>query len=1034
MRLARNMLGTLGLLVLVWAASELLAQTAGDTAIHNDLQAYAAAMTAAFQNVTNFSFGVYSDIHMIENPDSGLTRAQWASLITQWRDKGHLFGLIVGDLGYGNATDPSNVLSGPATVSGGPPVFFTMGNHELDGIGKRAWMDALYPGAVRPASWSPSSAVAPGNLDHAYYSFNIGPYTHFIVLDGDHYTFDGVTARIRQRFGQAQLAWLAADISANSDKNILLFVHEPIDQQPGGFVPDYTLNDKGSVIDLLNAHPKQSYVFSGHFHGLRGVTRWKGITSVHVMTSFAPFYGASLQYGVNVSVNGTQITVTEAGSTTEYDQFPMNQVQTVGTQQMLPVAEDGMNCGNTRSAQMTVVGAENGVAPTSGTLMLKGPAMTWYAPRFISEQLIKIRNGMKFSFDIYLVGVVNGMDAVTVQPNWYTKDGSLPPPINDQNGIKLSQRTKDGMFYLYNEDVPRLNGLATGRWYHREFDLSPLAGHYVDGVYLTSGATAVNVGGVYVDNIKFTWPPTTVNAAPTVSLTSPVEGASFTAPTTVPLAVSAADSDGTVTQVRYFSGSTLIGSSSVAPFAANWSSVPAGSYTLTAVATDNSGATTTSAAVHITVNTPTLPPPTGSSAQFQSMDTATRGNWKGMYGQEGYVIANDATSLPAYASVAVRNASSWTWAASTTDTRALQKATTGGYEAATWFGSSFAVDVTTTDGRPHKLSLYVLDWDFDGRNENIQILTPSGSVLDTRNASNFSGGQYFSWVVTGAVTIRVTLASGVNAVQSAVFLDPTVTTNAAPTVSLTSPIEGAAFAAPANIPLAATAADADGTISQVKFFAGTTLLGSVGAAPYTLGWNDVAAGTYSLSAVAVDNAGATSTSPAVRVTVTAPGGTSASFIGIDSATKGNWKGTYGTAGYAIANDATSLPAFVSVSQPGTAAWTWVSSTTDVRALQKSSGADRLAATWYGGTTNAALNFTDGVPHRVEIYVVDWDSTARTETIDVVNTATGALLDRRTASAFNNGQYFVWSLAGSVTIRITLTGGANAVYSGLFFER
>jgi hypothetical protein len=91
------------------------------------------------------------------------------------------------------------------------------------------------------------------------------------------------------------------------------------------------------------------------------------------------------------------------------------------------------------------------------------------------------------------------------------------------------------------------------------------------------------------------------NAPPSVSLTSPAAGASFTALATVPLTATASDSDGSVAKVEFFQGSTLIGTATSAPYTATWANVPAGSYTLTARATDNLGATTTSVGVAITV-------------------------------------------------------------------------------------------------------------------------------------------------------------------------------------------------------------------------------------------------------------------------------------------------------------------------------------------------------------------------------------------------------------------------------------------------
>src|SRR6185312_4355078 len=64
------------------------------------------------------------------------------------------------------------------------------------------------------------------------------------------------------------------------------------------------------------------------------------------------------------------------------------------------------------------------------------------------------------------------------------------------------------------------------------------------------------------------------------------------------------DSDGTVSKVEFFQGTTKLGEDLTSPFAFTWSNVPAASYSLTAKATDNAGAITTSAAVSIVVNTP----------------------------------------------------------------------------------------------------------------------------------------------------------------------------------------------------------------------------------------------------------------------------------------------------------------------------------------------------------------------------------------------------------------------------------------------
>jgi hypothetical protein len=94
--------------------------------------------------------------------------------------------------------------------------------------------------------------------------------------------------------------------------------------------------------------------------------------------------------------------------------------------------------------------------------------------------------------------------------------------------------------------------------------------------------------------------------------------------------------------------------------------------------------------------------------------------------------------------------------------------------------------------------------------------------------------------------------------------------NQPPAVSITTPANGTTFTAPANLAIQATASDSDGTVAQVQFYQGATLLGADTTSPYSFAWNGVSAGSYSLTAVATDNGGATTTSGAVNITVSDP--------------------------------------------------------------------------------------------------------------------------------------------------------------------
>ena len=89
-----------------------------------------------------------------------------------------------------------------------------------------------------------------------------------------------------------------------------------------------------------------------------------------------------------------------------------------------------------------------------------------------------------------------------------------------------------------------------------------------------------------------------------------------------------------------------------------------------------------------------------------------------------------------------------------------------------------------------------------------------------------------------------------------------------PLVSLTSPANGAAYAAPATVDLAATASDSDGGVTKVDFYANGALVGTDTTSPYTFSWASVPVGAYSLTARATGNFGVTTTSTPVAIAVT----------------------------------------------------------------------------------------------------------------------------------------------------------------------
>jgi len=246
------------------------------------------------------------------------------------------------------------------------------------------------------------------------------------------------------------------------------------------------------------------------------------------------------------------------------------------------------------------------------------------------------------------------------------------------------------------DSIAKYGSIAAGGSLPVEIGRSPDGSNHLRGAIddvriYRSALDATEIAALVGDGVS-------ANQPPSVSLTSPADGASYPAASTIPVSANASDADGTILRVDFYAGSTLIGTDTTDPYSVPWPGVGAGTYTLKAVAFDNGG------------------------------------------------------------------------------------------------GSGASVSRTIT-------------------------------------------------------------------------VSSSVSTNQPPNISLTSPASGATFTAPGSITLSANASDSDGTIVRVDFYSGSTLLGTDTSSPYSLAWNNVLAGSYALTAVAHDNAGATTVSSTNDITV-----------------------------------------------------------------------------------------------------------------------------------------------------------------------
>src|SRR5438876_1192609 len=125
-------------------------------------------------------------------------------------------------------------------------------------------------------------------------------------------------------------------------------------------------------------------------------------------------------------------------------------------------------------------------------------------------------------------------------------------------------------------------------------------------------------------------------------------------------------------------------------------------------------------------------------------------------------------------------------------------------------------------------------------------------------------------LASAAVGVLMVAGAAIVAFPSAAAAAGCSVTYQNPNAWQSSPTSGGFNTTLATVAFAATAADADGTVARVEFLNGTTVVGSDTTSPYAFAWTGVAAGTYSVSARAVDNAGATTTTTPISIKVNPP--------------------------------------------------------------------------------------------------------------------------------------------------------------------
>ena len=375
--------------------------------------------------------------------------------------------------------------------------------------------------------------------------------------------------------------------------------------------------------------------------------------------------------------------------------------------------------------------------------------------------------------------------------------------------------------------------------------------------------------------------------APLIVLTAPIPCTTYASPATVSISADTFSLGARITSVDYFANGAPIGRSTALPHTITWNNPAVGNYALTALATNTSGISTTSTPVAITVVPPNAPPTVSltepvAGASFRAGGSISlRAN---ATDNDGSIVS--VTFLVNGSAVGSTNVMpySGTWSNITPGSHTLSARALDNQGA---ISTSAAVAITVTPNNPPTVALtapssgnqYVAPAevafaataaDSDGTVARVEFLL-NGNVVGSATTAPyiFTAAN----LVAGSYTATARAVDNDGAATSTAGVIITIAANQPPNVAITSPVSGAAFIAPVDVTITASATDPDGSVAKVEFFAGTTLIGTVIpiagiTSPYTFIWRNVVPDTYFLTVKATDERGATRISTGASITVT----------------------------------------------------------------------------------------------------------------------------------------------------------------------
>jgi gliding motility-associated-like protein len=382
-----------------------------------------------------------------------------------------------------------------------------------------------------------------------------------------------------------------------------------------------------------------------------------------------------------------------------------------------------------------------------------------------------------------------------------------------------------------------------------------------------------------------------VNTPPVVSITAPANNASVAQGTAITINANATDADGTVSRVEFYANATKIGEDLTSPYTFSWTNATVGTHAITAKATDNQNAATTSSTVSVSVTATSGPPTINLTAPANNAQVVS-----------GAAVTITATASDAGGSIKKveffygttklgedsNSPYSFSWANAPVGAHQITAKATDNEDNTT---VSAVINITVTNPV------------VTGTNPVVAITAPKNNsnftlgtaILISANATDAGGSiakveffngttklgedlttpYSFNWTnaPTGAHKLTAKATDNQTNVTTSAVINLTVAAGAVanvnPVISITAPSNNASIIAGENITVSVTATDAGGSITKVEFYNGTTKIGEDTSGPFSFVWSDAPVGTHNITAKATDNLGASTTSAAINVQVRA---------------------------------------------------------------------------------------------------------------------------------------------------------------------